>query len=260
MRGATSVLLCALIANIEFAVAGTLYDELEIAPSASSKEIREAYRRLALKHHPDKSNLADSTARFIRLAEAYEVLSKADKRAAYDRKLRFHSSARPSPPSSPSAGRKAHADTDEYAFTFSLRDALEIFERFVLVRLPDDLKGRYQLAKVALSAWPGFTLPLPTLLQNSEMFRAAMDLVDWGALGLAAKNALRSAFEDEKGDVDWLKVAGATAAGASVVAAALDASDDGNRTAQLKSLAAKGLSWLGSVLAKRTEDTDKDES
>src|SRR4051812_5402741 len=62
------------------------YEILGVKREASDKEIASAYRRLAVKYHPD-SNPGDenATAKFKEAAEAYEVLCDADKRARYDR-------------------------------------------------------------------------------------------------------------------------------------------------------------------------------
>jgi len=61
------------------------YDILGISKSASAAEIKKAYRKKALKHHPDK-NPGDTKAEemFKKSAEAYEVLSNPDKKARYD--------------------------------------------------------------------------------------------------------------------------------------------------------------------------------
>ena len=62
------------------------YEILGVGRSANGDEIKKAYRKLAIKYHPDK-NPGDHTAedKFKEAAEAYEVLSDADKRARYDR-------------------------------------------------------------------------------------------------------------------------------------------------------------------------------
>jgi molecular chaperone DnaJ len=62
------------------------YEILEIEKSASDKQIAAAYRRLAVKFHPD-SNTGDVDAaeRFKEIAEAYEILSDEQKKARYDR-------------------------------------------------------------------------------------------------------------------------------------------------------------------------------
>jgi molecular chaperone DnaJ len=62
------------------------YEVLGISKNADEAEIKKAYRKLAIKFHPDK-NPGDTTAedKFKEAAEAYEVLSSAEKRAQYDR-------------------------------------------------------------------------------------------------------------------------------------------------------------------------------
>jgi molecular chaperone DnaJ len=61
------------------------YEVLELQRAATEADIKKAYRRLAMKHHPDRNpNDHEAEARFKEAKEAYEVLSDAQKRAAYD--------------------------------------------------------------------------------------------------------------------------------------------------------------------------------
>jgi len=62
------------------------YEVLGVSRDASNQELKSAYHKQALKHHPDR-NPGDHAAeeRFKQASEAYQVLSDADKRAAYDR-------------------------------------------------------------------------------------------------------------------------------------------------------------------------------
>src|SRR4029079_7455249 len=62
------------------------YEVLGVGKTASQQEIKSAYRKIAVRDHPDK-NPGDKEAeeRFKEAAEAYAVLSDADKRARYDR-------------------------------------------------------------------------------------------------------------------------------------------------------------------------------
>lgn len=62
------------------------YEILGVSKSATADEIKKAYRKVAMQYHPDR-NPGDKTAeeKFKEAAEAYEILSDADKRAQYDR-------------------------------------------------------------------------------------------------------------------------------------------------------------------------------
>jgi DnaJ-class molecular chaperone len=61
------------------------YEVLGVERSAGDEEIKRAYRKLALKHHPDQNpGDPDAERKFKEAAEAYDVLGDAEKRARYD--------------------------------------------------------------------------------------------------------------------------------------------------------------------------------
>ena len=62
------------------------YEVLGVTKNASTSEIKKAYRKAAVEHHPDK-NPDDPSAeeRFKEVSEAYEILSNDEKRSTYDR-------------------------------------------------------------------------------------------------------------------------------------------------------------------------------
>ncbi|XP_011632489.1 dnaJ homolog subfamily B member 6-B-like isoform X1 [Pogonomyrmex barbatus] len=73
------------------------YKVLEIQRNSSSVDIKKAYRKLALKWHPDKNpdNLEEANKRFKEISEAYEVLSDDVKRRTYDQHLYQRAASKP---------------------------------------------------------------------------------------------------------------------------------------------------------------------
>ena len=67
-----------------------LYDVMEVAKSASDREVKKAYHKLAMKWHPDKNaGCEDCQVKFQRVARAYEVLSDPMKRKIYDKEQKM---------------------------------------------------------------------------------------------------------------------------------------------------------------------------
>lgn len=77
----------------------TYYEVLGVGEKASREEIQRAYRSAARKLHPDKNPAPDAEARFKEVAHAYQTLTDARKRRAYDAAL-----AEPPPEDQPVSG------------------------------------------------------------------------------------------------------------------------------------------------------------
>ena len=60
------------------------YEVLGVPKDSSEKDLKGAYRKLAMKYHPDRSEEPDAEEKFKELSEAYAVLSDPEKRQKYD--------------------------------------------------------------------------------------------------------------------------------------------------------------------------------
>jgi len=76
--------LCGILQFYKVIAKKDYYKVLGVEKSASDKEIKKAFRKLALKYHPDKNPDVDTSKKFREIAEAYEVLRDEDKRRQYD--------------------------------------------------------------------------------------------------------------------------------------------------------------------------------
>lgn len=78
--------VCALCYVLSAIAGKSYYDILQVPKGASDEQIKRAYRKLALKYHPDKNQgNEEANKRFAEINNAYEVLSDGEKRNIYDR-------------------------------------------------------------------------------------------------------------------------------------------------------------------------------
>jgi len=102
------------------------YEILGVSKTATLDEIKKAYKKLALKYHPDKNKSASAEEQFKKISEAYAVLSDTDKRKKYDQfgedgfKAGFGDS---------NAGF-ANAGNGGYTYSFTSNDARNTFAQF----------------------------------------------------------------------------------------------------------------------------------
>lgn len=117
---------------------GGHYATLELAPGASQREIRAAYRRLARATHPD-GHAGDPVLerRFKRIARAYEVLGDPGRRRAYDERLsgRFAAPGAGGPATfAVDGGPIYHSDLGHHSDFYQTGDPLTVREAAALVR------------------------------------------------------------------------------------------------------------------------------
>lgn len=92
------------------------YKTLEIEPTATSEEIRQAYRRLVKLYHPDLNQAVGDKNRIVEINLAYETLSDSHSRRVYDRQHFPYGQRgdRPKSPQSPTRSAKKPLDPDQH--------------------------------------------------------------------------------------------------------------------------------------------------
>jgi len=103
-----------------------LYVELEVPKTASEADIKKAYRKLALKFHPDKNKEPGAEDRFKAVSAAYEILSDPQKRSQYDQ----YGFDTPQQGSGGAGGSGAHFNFDFSDFGRVHHDPFKMFEQF----------------------------------------------------------------------------------------------------------------------------------
>lgn len=112
------------------------YDILGVAKSASTAEIKSAYRKLALEWHPDRNKAANANEKFKEINEAYAVLSDHKKKETYDQfgHAAFAPGAGQGPQGNPFSGGGFRQGPFQYSYSTAggedFIDPFEIFEQF----------------------------------------------------------------------------------------------------------------------------------
>ncbi|CAN6469856.1 unnamed protein product [Victoria cruziana] len=107
------------------------YKILQVDRSAKEDDLKKAYRKLAMKWHPDKNptNKKEAEAKFKMISEAYEVLSDPQKRAVYDQ-FGEEGLKGQVPPQGPSGFSTSSDSGGPNVFRFNPRSAEDIFSEF----------------------------------------------------------------------------------------------------------------------------------
>ncbi|KAF5199895.1 Chaperone protein dnaj [Thalictrum thalictroides] len=110
------------------------YKVLQVDKSAKDDDLKKAYRKLAMKWHPDKNpnNKKQAEAKFKEISEAYDVLSDPQKRAVYDQYGEEGLKGGVPPPGAggPDGATYFHSGNGPTTFSFSPRNADDIFAEF----------------------------------------------------------------------------------------------------------------------------------
>ena len=162
----------------------TYYDVLGLdSKTCQLKDIKKAYRKLALQHHPDRNppeKKEEATAKFREVNEAYEVLSDEGKRAEYDRALRF-------------GGGGSSASPGGFSHTTSTSQSRANHEAFQRMRKTNRHRTRDPFTQ------------FNDLFKNDPFFAEAMkDMDDLFAKTFNQKTNAKEAPKQDKGWGGWL--------------------------------------------------------
>lgn len=190
MAAADSSATSAAEAPPGLAPAGSLYDLLQLPPEASAAQLRQAFRHLSKRYHPDTTTLPPQQASeaFRRLQQAYLTLSDPEQRRAYDAALQavlVAPAPQPQPPCTPQSVRRALSGGEWFAllllalavvFSLVLGVGLAWARGAAFLRAPSWWTADGQTADLSLlsAADVGPALPSGTAVQPSAARAGAM--------------------------------------------------------------------------------------
>lgn len=138
------------------------YEVLGVSKNASKEEIKSAYRKSALKYHPDRNKEADAEEKFKEINEAYEVLSNDQKKTAYDQ----YGHAAFDPNAGPAGGHTYTQQNGPFNFTYTqsggnvggadfdfggFSNPFDIFEQFFGGSFRQNQQTRLETYKISIS-------------------------------------------------------------------------------------------------------------
>lgn len=116
-----AALICSVLSKKDY------YQVLGVEKNASEKVIKKAFRKLALKYHPDKNKSDGASEKFREISESYEVLSDPKKRKQYDTEGEYHFTGRSG------AGGNAHF--------FDFEDIMKMFDDDIMSGFGHNFEG-----------------------------------------------------------------------------------------------------------------------
>ena len=183
------------------------YSVLGVPATAAQDDIKKAYRRLALKLHPDKNQAPDAEEKFKELGEAYETLSDIGKRQAYDSSLDTETVTPSS--STRSAGAAAPSSSSYHSSGWSSTgpgyDPYSTFHRvfatdpFCDADCDEGVKSFRQARYAQYNAYRGFANPGPSTKQSYSFYTPSSEhsaFTDMGSGGYSYGGDYSSKYED----------------------------------------------------------------